>query len=89
MANAAADGSSVPAVAVDTAGPPIWASKQSNRAGLVDETPAVFTRGKGYARPTGNSFDIKSLETQDEISSSAEADMTAADTIAAAQASGS
>lgn len=89
VADAAADGSSDAAVAVDTAGPPIWASKQSNRAGLVDETPAVFTRGKGYARPTGNSFDIKSLETEDEISSSAEADMTAADTIAAARASGS
>ena len=86
VADAAAEGSSDAAVAVDAAAPPTWASKQSNRADLVDETPAVFTRGKGYGRPTGNSFDIKLLETQVEVSISAEADMTDPDTTGAAQA---
>ena len=89
VADAFVEGSSDASVAVDAAVPLTWAPRQSNRTDLVDETPAVFTRGKGYGRPTGNSFDIKHLETQDEVSSSAEADTTGADTVGAAQAAGS
>ena len=33
--------------------------KHSSVADLLDETPAVVTRGKGKGRPTGPSFDIK------------------------------
>ena len=89
VADAFAEGSSDATIAVDAAVPPTWAPKQSNRTDFVDQTPAVFTRGKGYGRPTGNSFDIKYLETQDEVSSSPEADTTGANTICAAQAAGS
>ena len=88
VADAAAEGSSDAVVNVDAAVPPTLAPKQSNRTAL-DDTPAVFTRGKGYGRPTGNSFDIKLLETQDEVSSSTEADTTAVGTNAAPQAPGS
>lgn len=56
---------------------PTWAPNPSSRPDLVEEPPAVYTRGKDHAgRPTGNSFDIKLLETEDEVRSSAEADMT-------------
>lgn len=53
---------------------PAWGTGQSSTAGFADETPAVFTRGKGQTRPTGPSFDIKLLdqEVQDSVSSTAE-----------------
>lgn len=86
VADAAPEGSSDAAVAVDAAAPPTWAPKQSNRTYLLDETLAVATRGKGYGRPTGNSFDIKLLEIPDELSSTAEAGITGPDTTIAAQA---
>lgn len=66
---------------------PTWAPNPSSRPDLVNETPAVYTRGKEHAgRPTGNSFDIKLLEMQDEVHSSAEADMTYPNIGGAAQA---
>lgn len=76
-AAAEADGN---AAAANAAAAPRWAPKQSSQTDVVDETPAVFTRGKGWGRPTGSSFDIKMqhVETPDEISSSA--DIVAADT---------
>ena len=54
---------------------PAWAPTQYSGMGFVDETPAVFTRGKGGDRSTGGSFDINLQhldETQDEVSSSAD-----------------
>lgn len=64
-----------------------WAQKQSSQPDVVDETPAVFTRGKGWGRPTGSSFDIKMqhVETPDEISSSADGAAADPDTIDAGQ----
>lgn len=63
--------------AAEDATAPTWPPNPSSRPDLVEETPAVCTRGKEHAgRPTGNSFDIKLLVMQDEVCSSAEADMT-------------
>lgn len=85
VADAAAE---VNSDAAADAAAPSWAPKQSGRTYLVDETPAVFTRGKGWNRPTGSSFDIKMqhVDTSDEVSSGADGNAADPDSTDAGQA---